>query len=189
MWVTEKDRKELITEIVYELFTCFAFVCLAFGWCLPLARRVNIQTLAVMSPWLSHRTVLNKGRSLLVCTGRPLTMPNRGLGSPHLCPLPMCDHRGQIRASIQTSWLYDCSDNIHDGNILRLQLSFLWCVQSAVVWWINMEDLLDTFDCLFCTSREATRKPSLFQTCTSLHKCAGNLTVPYLLKPTEYLFI
>lgn len=56
----------------------FAFVCLAFGWYLPLARGVNIQTLAVR---LSHRAALNKDRSLLVCTRRPLTMPSRGPGS------------------------------------------------------------------------------------------------------------
>lgn len=32
-------------------FTCFGVVCLPFAWCLRLACRVNIQTLAVMQPW------------------------------------------------------------------------------------------------------------------------------------------
>lgn len=58
---------------------------MAFGWCLPLARRVNIQTPAVR---LSHRAAHNKGRRLPVCTGRPLAMPKMGAwGSVHLYPL------------------------------------------------------------------------------------------------------
>lgn len=57
--------RELITEnAIWTLCLFLAFVCLAFGCCLLSARRVNIQTPAVMS-------ALNKGRSLLVCTGRP----------------------------------------------------------------------------------------------------------------------
>lgn len=83
-------------------------------------------------------------------------MPNGGLGSP----LSMCDHRGQIRTNTQTSWLYAWSNNIHEGDNLCLQPSFLCCAHSAKVWWINTEDLLDTFN---CSERDATRKSSLFQ--------------------------
>lgn len=66
--------RELITEnAIRTLCSLSAFVCLAFGCCLLLARRVNIQSLAVMSAF-------NKGRSLLVCTGRPSGLAKRGAG-------------------------------------------------------------------------------------------------------------
>lgn len=102
--------RELITEnAIWTLCLFLAFVCLAFGCCLLSARRVNIQTPAVMS-------ALNKGRSLLVCTGRPPWPCQTGAGGRVFfgaggCPCATAE-------SGRAHKLYD-SDlrRIHDGNI------------------------------------------------------------------------
>lgn len=56
---------------------------------------------------------------------------------------------------------FSSNDNIHDGNILCLQLSFRWCAHSAVVWWINMEDLLNYFNELWISVHYTNAVPSL----------------------------
>lgn len=111
-----KVRKELIREIHYKAFTLFS--CCLLG----------IRLVFTISMWGQHSdpgchaslALLNKDRSLLVCTSRPL--------------------RAQSCVTVATLCTMEtfpaCS--IHSS-----------CVHSAAAGWETMENLFICFNCLF----------------------------------------
>lgn len=139
--------RELITEnAIWTLCSFLAFVCLAFGCCLLLARRVNIQSLAVMSAF-------NKGRSLLVCTGRPSGFAKQGAGGRRRVTSSTSAARvpQQNRAKCKNLMTQICDVYVMGTFLWRRRQSCAWWVHSAVAWWEknknSSEDWCDTSSC------------------------------------------